>query len=66
MSSNTVGRYSYGTLTAINNSVTGQVIVVRDGQSASAYAKAQYSGYAVGDRVTVVTVGTQMYATGKI
>lgn len=58
--------WSAGTITSIVNSAIGAVTVQRDGQTASIPAVAQYPGYAVLDRVTLLLIGQQAYATGRI
>lgn len=63
----TAVRYSSGTIISFNTTASlSGVLVQRDGQSSTIYAVAQYSGFAVGDRVTIVIIGTQAYATGLI
>lgn len=58
---------STGTITSLSPSFGARsVLLQRDGQTAQMTATAQYQGFAIGDRVTIRIIGTQVYATGLI
>lgn len=59
------GAWSYATVSSVTPNIN-IIGIVPDGQTASINVIAQYPSPAVGDRVTTLRIGRQIYATGTI
>lgn len=54
--------FGYATVTQVGTNIS--IMVQHDGQPNSIPATAQYVGPVVGDRVTLMTIGRTVFATG--